>query len=104
MNPVALLALISGLALDPALVYIRIIWWLDRYEKEPVGLAVLAFVWGATPAIVLALIFELVLGIPFAGAGSVGEFTEGSVIAPLVEEATKGIILFVLFLAYRHEF
>jgi RsiW-degrading membrane proteinase PrsW (M82 family) len=104
MNPVALLALISGLALAPALVYILIIWWLDRYEKEPVSLAVLAFVWGATPAIVLALIFEVVLDIPFAAVGTFGEFAQGSLIAPLVEEGTKGIILFVLFLAYRHEF
>ncbi len=104
MNLPALLALIGGLALAPALIYILIIWWLDRYEKEPLGLAVLAFVWGATPAVILALIFEVVLGIPFADAGVIGDFSQGSLVAPVVEEGTKGIILFVLFLAYRHEF
>lgn len=104
MTLLALFALIGGLALAPALIYILIIWWLDRYEKEPLGLAALAFVWGATPAVILALIFEIVLGIPFAGTGLVGDFSQGAVVAPIVEEGTKGIILLVLFLAYRHEF
>jgi RsiW-degrading membrane proteinase PrsW (M82 family) len=104
MNLLALLALITGLALAPALLYVLLIWWLDRYEKEPISLAVLAFVWGATPAILLALVFEILLGIPLGGAGPIGEFSEATVVAPIVEEATKGIILFVLFLAYRHEF
>jgi len=54
MDLLALLALLTGLALAPALIYIMILWWLDRYEKEPVSLAVLAFVWGAVPAILLA--------------------------------------------------
>lgn len=104
MSLLALLALVTGLALAPALIYVLAIWWLDRYEKEPVSLAVLAFVWGATPAIVLALIFEVILGLPFSDAGSVGQFGEAAVIAPMVEEGAKGIFLFILFLAYRHEF
>src|SRR5690348_7221869 len=104
MSLLALLALLTGLALAPALIYILIIWWLDRYEKEPVSLAVLAFVWGAVPAILLALIFEVLLGIPLSFAGPVSEIGEASIIAPIVEESAKGAILFVLFLAYRHEF
>ncbi|HMA35962.1 MAG TPA: PrsW family intramembrane metalloprotease [Chloroflexia bacterium] len=104
MSLLALLGLLTGLALAPALVYILVIWALDRYEKEPISLAVLAFVWGAIPAILLALVFEVLLGIPLEGAGAVGEFGQASLIAPIVEEGAKGIILFVLFLAYRHEF
>ncbi|HUS13867.1 MAG TPA: PrsW family intramembrane metalloprotease [Chloroflexia bacterium] len=104
MSLLALLALVTVLALAPALVYVLVIWWLDRYEKEPVSLAVLAFVWGAVPAILVALVLEIVLGIPFAGAGSIGAFSEATVIAPIVEEGAKGILLFILFLAYRHEF
>ena len=71
MNLLALLALITGLALAPALLYVLLIWWLDRYEKEPISLAILAFVWGATPAILLALVFEILLGIPLGGAGPI---------------------------------
>ncbi len=104
MNLLALLALLTGLALAPALIYVLLIWWLDRYEKEPVSLAVLAFVWGATPAIILALIFELLLGIPLALAGQAGSVGEAAIVAPVVEEAAKGAILFVLFLVYRREF
>jgi RsiW-degrading membrane proteinase PrsW (M82 family) len=104
MRLLALLALLTGLALAPALIYIMIIWWLDRYEKEPVSLAVLAFVWGAIPAVLLALVFEVLLGIPLSLAGPASAFGEASIVAPIVEEAAKGLILFVLFLAYRHEF
>ena len=104
MNLLALLALITGLALAPALIYVLIIWWLDRYETEPVSLAVLAFVWGALPAVILAVILEAVLGIPFSAAGALGEFGQSSLVAPIIEESAKGVILFVLFLAYRHEF
>jgi len=104
MSLLALLALVTGLAVAPALVYVLIIWWLDRYEKEPIGLAVLAFVWGAMPAVILAFVFEVLLGIPLSQAGPAGAFGESSVIAPVVEETAKGLILFVLFLAYRREF
>ena len=104
MSLPALLALLTGLALAPALVYVLIIWWLDRYEKEPVSLAALAFIWGATPAILLALVFEVLLGIPLSAVGQAGAFGEATLVAPVVEEGAKGIILFVLFLAYRREF
>jgi RsiW-degrading membrane proteinase PrsW (M82 family) len=104
MDFLALLALITGLALAPAVLYFMVIWWLDRYEKEPVSLAILAFVWGGAPAIILALVGEILLGIPLSDAGAVGELSQATVVAPIVEEATKGIFLFILFLAYRHEF
>ncbi len=104
MSLLALLALLIGLALAPALLYVLLIWWLDRYEKEPVSLAVLAFVWGSLPAILFALIFEGLLDIPLSGIGPAGMFGEATIVAPIVEEAAKGSILFILFLAYRREF
>ena len=53
---------VVGLALVPTLFYILLVWWLDRYEKEPVSLLVLAFVWGAVPSIILSLIAEILVG------------------------------------------
>src|SRR4051794_18755620 len=104
MDVLVVLAVVVGLALAPALFYLLVLWWLDRYEKEPVSLIVLAFVWGAVPAIILGLIFESVLGIPLNDSGPIGDLTQGSLIAPVVEETVKGILVFVLFMAYRQEF
>lgn len=101
------LLIASLLALAPTLLYALLLWWLDRYEKEPLPLLLLAFVWGAIPAIIFALIFELIAGIPLQQViltDQTREITEAGLIAPLVEEAVKAIILVVLFLAYKREF
>lgn len=105
-NIVSVLALAGVLALIPTILYALIVWWIDRHEKEPVPLLIVAFVWGAIPAIVLALVLEIfagnVQGMLFPE--ELQDFTGASIIAPLVEEAVKAIILVVLFLAYRREF
>jgi RsiW-degrading membrane proteinase PrsW (M82 family) len=41
-----------------------IIYWVDRYEREPLWLLSAAFLWGAIPSIIMALIFNEVLSIP----------------------------------------
>jgi RsiW-degrading membrane proteinase PrsW (M82 family) len=90
----------------PAVVYSLVVWWLDRYEKEPLGLLAATFFWGAVPAILLALLAEFVLGIPFASLleQPAAQFISGSLVAPLVEESVKGVAILLLFLLFRHEF
>jgi len=75
------------------LFYWLVIWWLDRFEKEPVWLLAVLFLWGALVVPVLAIIFELAAeGVAsIVMAGTPLEFTSVSVIAPIVEEAFKGI-------------
>jgi RsiW-degrading membrane proteinase PrsW (M82 family) len=83
-----------------------IIWWIDRFEKEPVWLLLLIFVWGAVPSVVAALIFSTILQIPigvFAGPLAV-DFFGAVFIAPLVEETAKACALFIVFLILRSEF
>ena len=36
--------------------------WLDRWEPEPPRLLVLAFLWGASVAVVVSVVLELVFG------------------------------------------
>jgi len=83
-----------------------IIWWIDRFEKEPVWLLLLILVWGAVPSIVAALILSTVLQIPIAVL--MGPFAMnfmGAVfIAPLVEETAKACALFIVFLVLKSEF
>lgn len=101
------IVLVLFLSFVPMLLYAAILWWLDRYEKEPFGLLVVAFLWGAIPAVLLAVIFELVLDIPFTALASSSELVYNllgaSLGAPLVEETTKGLALLLLFLFWRKE-
>jgi RsiW-degrading membrane proteinase PrsW (M82 family) len=100
----ALLVLTVGVL--PMVAYALILWWFDRYEKEPLGLLIAAFLWGAAPAIVFSLIAELVLDVP------ISQFVEPvtasligtAVIAPFVEEVFKGLALLLLLLFFRKEF
>jgi RsiW-degrading membrane proteinase PrsW (M82 family) len=99
--------LASALVLIPTLIYAVFLWWLDRYEKEPIPLLMVAFVWGAVPAIVIAILLEVVVGIPLEQVVMVEQarqITEASLIAPIVEEGVKAVILVVLFVAYWREF
>lgn len=107
MSVFGVVAIAVGLALGPTIIYALVMWWLDRYEKEPIPLLFLAFVWGAVPAVILAFALELVAGVPLSQVvltDQTRQLTEVGVVAPLVEEAVKAIILVVLFLAYKREF
>lgn len=98
--------LILFLSFAPMLVYACIFWWFDRYEKEPIALLVAAFVWGAIPSIILALIMQLALDIPLT-ALSPNQLTYdllgASVSAPLTEEGIKALALIILLLFLRRE-
>jgi RsiW-degrading membrane proteinase PrsW (M82 family) len=87
----------------PTAIYSMLLWWLDRYEKEPLSLIAAAFLWGALPAIFLALVFELVLSVPLARS-PLGADAATWGLAPLVEEPVKGLALIGLFLFARREF
>jgi RsiW-degrading membrane proteinase PrsW (M82 family) len=101
-----LLVAILG-ALVPTTFYVLFIWWLDRYEKEPFWLLGLAFLWGAIPAAILAVLLEIVFDLPLAALGEeslAANLISASISAPLVEESVKGIALVGLVLLFRREF
>lgn len=99
--------LILILSFVPMLCYAVILWWLDRYEKEPLALLVTAFLWGAVPSIILALIMQVVLDIPLTIVSGSSQLTYdllgASVIAPLTEEGVKALALILLLLVLRRE-
>ncbi len=93
-------------AIVPALFYIAIIYIVDRYEKEPLWLLGAAFLWGAVPSIIFALIVNTVFSIPIYlvfGEYGLGDALSASLIAPLVEESVKGFLLLGLLFFWRHE-
>lgn len=94
-------------ALIPTIIYIAFVWWLDRYEKEPLWLLALAFLWGAFPAAIISVFLELALDVPIAALGGeslMADLASVSVGAPLIEESAKGIALIALVLIFQREF
>ena len=96
--------LIVGLGFIPMLLYATFLWWLDRYEKEPLALLLVAFLWGAVPSIILALIMQVVLDIPIvaiSGNQLMYNLLGASVVAPLTEEGIKALSLLMLLIILR---
>jgi RsiW-degrading membrane proteinase PrsW (M82 family) len=93
-------------AIVPNALYVLLFYWADRYEREPLWLLLVAFFWGALPAIIISLIGELVIGEPFVtGPESlIGDVVSSSVVAPVVEEVVKGAALFAIYWWQRQEF
>jgi RsiW-degrading membrane proteinase PrsW (M82 family) len=94
------------LATLPVPIYVALALWLDRFEAEPRGLLVRAFVWGAAGAVFFSMLVNSIFELSLAGTlGEEAASLAGSVVsAPLIEEATKGLVLFVFFFRYKDEF
>jgi RsiW-degrading membrane proteinase PrsW (M82 family) len=100
-----LLSLFFGFV--PMLLFAWLIYWLDRYEKEPKVLLGGVFLWGAVVAAGGAFLVNTLLGMGvflFTGSAKVTEVTTGSLIAPIVEESLKGFAVLMVFLIFRREF
>ncbi|MFH1186205.1 MAG: PrsW family intramembrane metalloprotease [Chloroflexota bacterium] len=103
------MALVAALvfAFVPAFLMAAFIYWLDRYEKEPLIVLGAAFFWGAVVAAGGAYLLNTVFGIGIyvlTGSGDVADQATSSLVAPFVEEGLKGAALVVIFLAFRSEF
>jgi len=73
--------------------------WLDKWEPEPTRLLLLAFLWGATVAVVVSLVLEL------ATSAVLGDGITLTLIGPAIEEAAKGAFVLVMLTgARRREF
>ncbi|MBU3728168.1 MAG: PrsW family intramembrane metalloprotease [Phycisphaerales bacterium] len=98
MNGIMVAAVIAGSLV--ILGYLLVIWWLDRYEREPLWMLLLVFAWGALGG----TSFGCLCSLPFAlGAVAVvgesgGQAFTAVVVAPVVEELTKGVVLAALLL------
>jgi protease PrsW len=92
-------------AIIPTLIYVTLIYWVDRYEKEPLWLLTAAFLWGAIPSIIAAFILNTAFHLPFhmiLGPG-IGDAIGAVLIAPPVEETLKGMALLLILFVWRHE-
>jgi protease PrsW len=80
--------------------------WLDRWEPEPPGYLLAAFVWGATVAALVAVLvntaFNLALHVVYDGPTA--DQVTAIVVAPITEEFAKGVFVVAFWLLHRREF
>ena len=91
----------------PMLVFACIIYWFDRYEKEPIILLVLVFLWGSLIAALISFVLNTLAGMIvlfLSKSQIVANLSVASIIAPIIEETSKGIVVFLVFLLARKEF
>jgi RsiW-degrading membrane proteinase PrsW (M82 family) len=102
------LTFVGGLlALVPLTIVLIGLRWIDRWEPEPFGILLFAFLWGAGVSIVLALTVDTAAQISRAARGISGdgsEFLSSVVQAPIAEETAKGLGVLVIFLVARKYF
>ncbi len=97
----------SILAMVPLGIVGVAIYWIDRWDREPRGVMILAFLWGAGVSTSLSLLgntaffewqYRRTNDIDLSTTLSV------SVGAPLIEELTKGLGVLLIFLVFRRVF
>jgi RsiW-degrading membrane proteinase PrsW (M82 family) len=93
-------ALIVGtmLAALPVGPLVAVYLWLDRYEPEPRSLILAALGWGALVATAGALLLQTLDQFAFGRPESMS----AAIVAPVTEEAMKGVFVLLLVLARRH--
>ncbi|WP_103062821.1 PrsW family intramembrane metalloprotease [Actinomyces qiguomingii] len=95
------------LALVPLAIVLATVRWIDRWEPEPPGVLVAAFLWGAGVATVISLVVNTsasLLVSAATGSMSGGRLVSAVVTAPIIEETTKGLGLLIVFLIWRRNF
>lgn len=88
------------LAVVPIVIYLIVLRWLDKYDREPLNLVIYHFLWG----MIGAAFFTILLGLyvdHFIYEKISDEyiivFLSGSFTAPVIEESVKGIFLIFTF-------
>lgn len=99
MDPFAADDLIFAFALLQAVIAVLAVRFLDVYEREPIGLVAVMFLWGAIGAAILASAGNSALEGELAR--DVDRVYGPMISAPVIEEVAKGLALLIAFFASR---
>ncbi len=102
-------ALIAALLLSfiPAWIYSYVVYWFDRFEREPKKILLGVFLWGALVATIGAVVAQVILqaGVTeLTHDKTLGEFATLAFFAPLTEESLKGIAILLVAFVFWSEF
>jgi RsiW-degrading membrane proteinase PrsW (M82 family) len=95
------------LGIVPMVVFAILIWRIDCWETEPLPLVVGAFLWGAVPSIIFAVMFGVLFTVPMEFLGIYDEksffglFYTAGILAPLSEEFAKGVGVLLVFVTLK---
>lgn len=105
ITPTTVIPLSALAAVLPALFFTAVVYWADRYEKEPWWLLSATFLWGAIPSILIALFTNALLSAPFYYLVNqpAADMLAAATVAPLVEESAKALVLLLIFFRWRQE-
>lgn len=81
-------------AIIPMLTYLLLLWKMDKYEPEPLTFVLKHFLWGAFGAVFFAVIGSKILLTNLNFITTSTPFLQAVLVAPFVEELTKGSYLF----------
>lgn len=103
MSLATALVLLAALTVSASilLIVVALVWWVDRYDREPLHLVALIFLWGASAAPLLSVtVFHVIDRL----LGGIAESTNLSwigigLVTPMIEEIAKavGVVLVVVF-------
>jgi protease PrsW len=100
VNPVG--AAIGFVLSSVAMVVVLLAYlWLDRWEPEPPRLLVLAFLWGASVAVVISVILGLYVESLINNGTQTVSAASVVIGAPMIEEAAKGLFLVLMMTGRR---
>ena len=98
--------LVIGLSAIPLVLIILMVLWFDRWKPQPKLLLLVCLLWGAVASVIMTLIASWfgIAALAFVGLDASGDVFGAVVMAPVIEEITKGILLVVIVLAARKHF
>jgi RsiW-degrading membrane proteinase PrsW (M82 family) len=91
----------------PMLFFAWFLYYLDRYEKEPLPLLAIVFSWGAVIAAGVAFLINSLssMGVYLVTKSDFAtQLTVSTMVAPIVEETLKGSAVLLIYLIYKTEF
>lgn len=94
-------ALGFGLATTALALVLLCYLWLDRWEPEPPRLLVMAFLWGASVAVLTSVVAEQLFEKTFGSGEDATDVATVAIAAPVFEEAAKGAFLLLMMTGRR---
>ena len=101
-SPVLLMLLVVAsvaAGVVPTVSLLALIWWLDRYDREPLWMLAGAFLWGAVGASTLSCCGNTVFNIGLSAVIGPNPAAQVSTVlwAPGLEELTKGLVVVAVY-------
>lgn len=100
-----LISFISGSV--PMLLYAGLLYWLDRYEREPLKMLLGTFLWGSIIAAAGSLFINTITGLGLqlvTRSEYIADVSVSAFVAPVTEESLKGLAVFLVFAIFSSEF